>query len=78
MIVRIVRVGENGLVTLPTDALRAAGIMPGTEVVLVHDGERTVLRPVDVVARVGDGRSWVDPFADVWDNAVDDAVWGGG
>lgn len=55
MLVKTVKVSSKGQITLPKDALEAAGAEQGTEFVLVQDDARILLVRADRV-----GRSLVD------------------
>jgi len=74
-------VTDKGQITLPADVLRAVNLRKGSELLLVQDGERVVLRKATDIGQavIDDLEGWealsLPALAETWDNPVDDEVW---
>ena len=81
MIVKTVKVSAKGQFTIPADVVRALNLRKGSEMLLVQDGERLVLRKAESVGRemiddlAGFEALGLSSFEEVWDNPIDDEVW---
>lgn len=82
MQMKVVSLSPRGQLVIPAAILRAMGIKGRTDVAIVQDGKRLVLTKASDVGRkvIDDLDGWERlseaAFADVWDNPVDDEVWG--
>lgn len=81
MIVKTVKVSAKGQFTIPAEVMRALNLRKGTEIILVQEGERVILKKATSV-----GKEILDDLADfsalglssfreLWDNPIDDEVW---
>lgn len=82
MRVKVVSLSPKGQLVIPAAILRAMGIKGRTDLAIVQDGRRLVItKASDLGKKVVDDLQGfealgVSAFADVWDNPVDDEVWG--